>query len=101
MNTLESIILNSLKRELVGRHKVVFTVNETEEQEATKYNTVAVRKHSDEVVAENITDVDLTGRGKYVTIKANRILYKPQGYRTAVETNNYTFLISVKYEVLG
>lgn len=79
MNTLESIILNSLKRELVGRHKVVF---------------------SDEVVAENITDVDLIGRGKYVTIKANRILYKPLGYRTAVETNNYTFPISVMYEVL-
>lgn len=80
MNTLESIILNSIKRELVGRHKVVF---------------------SDEVVAENITDVDLIGRGKYVTIKANRILYKPLGYGTAVETNNYTFPISVKYEVLG
>ena len=81
MNTLESIILNSIKRELVGRHKVVF---------------------SDEVVAENITDVDLIGRGKYVTIKANRILYRPQGCRTAaVETNNYTFPISVKYEVLG
>ena len=80
MNTLESIILNSIKRELVGRHKVVF---------------------SDEVVAENITDVDLIGRGKYVTIKANRILYRLPGYRTAVETNNYTFPISVKYEVLG
>ena len=80
MNTLESIILNSIKRELVGRHKVVF---------------------SDEVVAENITDVDLIGRGKYVTIKANRILYKPQGYGTAVETNSYIFPISVKYEVLG
>lgn len=79
MNTLESIILNSIKRELVGRHKVVF---------------------SDEVVAENITDVDLIGRGKYVTIQANRILYKPQGYRTAVETNSYTFPISVMYEVL-
>ena len=79
MNTLESIILNSIKRELVGRHKVVF---------------------SDEVVAENITDVDLIGRGKYVTIQANRILYKPQGYRTAVETNSYMFPISVMYEVL-
>ena len=79
MDTLESIILNSIKRELVGRHKVVF---------------------SDEVVAENITDVDLIGRGKYVTIKANRILYRLPGYRTAVETNNYTFPISVKYEVL-
>ena len=80
MNTLELVMLNSIKRELVGRHKVVF---------------------SDEVVAENITDVDLIGRGKYVTIKANRILYKLQGCRTAVETNNYTFPISVKYEVLG
>lgn len=100
MNTLESIILNSIKRELVGRHKVIFTLNETEEREVTEHNTVIVRKHSDTVVAENITDVELTGRGKYVTIKANRILYKPQGYRTAVETDNYTFLISVKYEVL-
>ena len=92
MNTLESIILNSIKRELVGRHKVVFSVNETEEREFIEHNPV---------VAENITDVDLTGRGKYVTIQANRILHKPQGYRTAVETNSYIFPISVMYEVLG
>ena len=91
MNTLESIILNSIKRELVGRHKVVFSVNETEEREFIVHNPV---------VAKNITDVDLTGRGKYVTIQANRILYKPQGYRTAVETDRYMFPISVMYEVL-
>lgn len=80
MNTLEQAILGPIKSELIGHNATFYSI-------------------CGKTVAENITEVELDGYGKFIRIMADKIVYAIPGTRTTLETNQRRFHILNKYEV--
>ena len=80
MNTLEQAILEPIRSELIGHN-------------ATFYSFCG------KTIAENITEVELDGYGKFIRITADKIIYAIYGTRATLESNQRRFHILSKYEV--
>ena len=80
MNTLEQAILGPIKSELIGHNAIFYSL-------------------CGKTIAENITEVELDGYGKFIRITADKIIYAIYGTRATLESNQRCFHISSKYEV--
>ena len=56
-------------------------------------------ENREQTIAENITEVELDGYGKFIRITADKIVYAIPGTRATLETNQRRFHVSSKYEV--
>ena len=56
-------------------------------------------ENREQTIAENITEVELDGYGKFIRITADKIVYAIPGTRATLETNQRRFHVSNKYEV--
>ena len=80
MNTLEQAILGPIRSELIGHNATFYSI-------------------CGKTIAENITEVELDGYGKFIRITADKIVYAIPGTRATLETNQRRFHVSNKYEV--
>ena len=80
MNTLEQSILGPIRSELIGHNAAFYSL-------------------CGKTIAENITEVELDGYGKFIRITADKIIYAIPGTRATLETNQRRFHILSKYEV--
>ena len=80
MNILEQAILGPIKSELIGHNAIFYSL-------------------CGKTIAENITEVELDGYGKFIKITADKIIYAIYGTRATLESNQRCFHISSKYEV--
>ena len=80
MNTLEQAILGPIKSELIGHNAIFYSL-------------------CGKTIAENITEVEFDGYGKFIRITADKIVYAIYGTRVTLESNQRCFHISSKYEV--
>jgi len=80
MKSIESVILEPIRKDLVG-HSAIFQ---------TKTGVVA---------AENISDVDLDSYGRTIRITAEKISYILPGHKEAFEVKQYRLHISAEYTV--
>lgn len=80
MKTLEQAILGPIRSELIGHNAIFYSPG-------------------NKVVAENITDVDLDGYGKFITVTADKITYRVLGTRNTFNMKQYRFHISNSYTV--
>lgn len=80
MNTLEQAILGPIRSELIGHNATFYAI-------------------CGNTVAENITEVELDGYGKFIRITADKIVYAIPGTRVTLESNPRCFHVSSKYEV--
>ena len=80
MNTLEQAILGPIKSELIGHNAAFYSL-------------------CGKTIAENITEVELDGYGKFIRITADKIIYAIPGTRATLETNQRRFHVLSKYEV--
>ena len=81
MNTLEQAILWPIRSELIGHNATFYSI-------------------CGKTVAENITDVEFDSCEKFIRITADKIIYAIPGTRATLETNQRSFHISNKYEVI-
>ena len=80
MNTLEQAILGPIRSELIEHNAIFYSL-------------------CGKTIAENITEVELDGYGKFIRITADKIVYAIPGTRKTFETNQRRFHVSNKYEV--
>ena len=80
MNTLEQAILGPIRSELIGHTATFYAI-------------------CGKTIAENITEVELDGYGKFIRITADKIVYAIPGTKATLETNQRRFHILSKYEV--
>lgn len=80
MNILEQAIMGSIRSELIGHNATFYSI-------------------CGNTVAENITEVELDGYGKFIRIAADKIVYAIPGTRVTLESNQRRFHVSNKYEV--
>ena len=80
MNTLEQAILGPIRSELIGHNAIFYSL-------------------CSKTIAENITEVELDGYGKFIRITDDKIVYAIPGTRKTCETNRRSFHVSSKYEV--
>ena len=80
MKTLEQAILGPIRSELIGHNAIFYS-------------------HGNKVVTENITDVDLDGYGKFITVTADKITYKVLEPGNTFNMKQYRFHISSSYTV--
>ena len=80
MNTLEQAILGPIRSELIEHNAIFYSF-------------------CGKTIAENITEVELDGYGKFIRITADKIVYAIPGTRATLETNQRRFHVSNKYEV--
>lgn len=80
MNTLEQAIMGSIRSELIGHNAIFHSI-------------------CGNTVAENITEVELNGYGKFIRITADKIIYAIYGTRATLESNQRCFHVSSSYEV--
>lgn len=81
MNILEQAILGPIKSELIGHNAIFYSL-------------------CGKTIAENITEVELDGYGKFIRITADKIVYAIPGTKATLETNQRRFSVSNKYEVI-
>lgn len=80
MNTLEQAILEPIRSELIGHNAIFYSL-------------------CGKTIAENITEIELDGYGKFIRIAADKIVYAISGTKATLETNQRRFHVSDKYEV--
>lgn len=80
MKTIESVILDPIKKDLVG-HSAIF------------------QTRTGVVTAENIADVDLDSYGRTIRVTAEKISYRLPGHKEPFEVIQYRFHTSAKYSV--
>lgn len=80
MNTLEQAILGPIRSELIGHSAIFYSL-------------------CGKTVAENITEIELDGYGKFIRITADKIVYAISGTKATLEANQRRFHVSNKYEV--
>ena len=51
-------------------------------------------------IAENVTEIELDGYGKFIRIMADKIVYAITGTRATFESNQRRFHVLSKYEVI-
>lgn len=81
MNALEQAILGPIKSELIGHNAIFYSL-------------------CGKTIAENITEVEFDGYGKFIRITADKIVYAIPGTKATLETNQRRFSVSNKYEVI-
>ena len=81
MKTLEQAILGPIKSELIGHNATFYT-------------------NCGKAVAENITEVELDSCAELIRITADKIIYAIYGTRATLESNQRSFSVSNKYEVI-
>lgn len=78
MNTLEQAILVPIRSELIGHNAIFYSL-------------------CGKAIAENITEIELDGYGKFIRITADKIIYAISGTSATLETNQRRFHVSNKY----
>lgn len=75
MNTLEQAILGPIRSELIGHNAIFYSF-------------------CGKITAENITEVELDGYGKFIKVTADKIIYAIYRTRATLESNQRCFHIS-------